>query len=77
MTSNVVLKFISVDGGKRSNLSVAEAEEVIESALDFQAAYSIIWPQQTRLYQIGDSFNVDSVGTFNIFLDALVGQQIH
>lgn len=65
--------FISIDGGKRSNLTVANLEEVIESALDFQTAYSIIWPQGARLYQNGDSVNVDSVGTFNIFLDALDG----
>lgn len=71
--SDVVPEFISIDGGKPSNLSVAKAEEVLESALDFQTAYSIIWPQQTRLYQSGDSVNVDSVGTFNIFLDALDG----
>ena len=63
--------FISIDGGKMSNLTVAKAGEVIESALDFQTAYSIIYPQQLRLYQVGDSVNVDSVGTFNIFLDAL------
>ena len=69
--SDTVPDFISIDGGKTSNLTVAEAEEVVESALDFQTAYSIIWPQQTRLYQVGDSVNVDSVGTFNIFLDAL------
>jgi tripeptidyl-peptidase-1 len=72
--SDVVPEFISIDGGKPANLSVALASEVIESALDFQTAYSIIWPQQTRLYQSGDSVNVDSVGTFNIFLDALVSQ---
>jgi tripeptidyl-peptidase-1 len=70
--SDVVPEFVSIDGGKPSNLTVAKAEEVVESALDFQTAYSIIWPQQTRLYQSGDSVNVDSVGTFNIFLDALV-----
>lgn len=70
--SDVVPEFISIDGGKPSNLSVAKADEVVESALDFQTAYSIIWPQTTRLYQNGDSINVDSVGTFNIFLDALV-----
>lgn len=69
--SDTVPDFISIDGGKTSNLTVALAQEVIESALDFQTAYSIIWPQQTRLYQVGDSVNVDSVGTFNIFLDAL------
>jgi tripeptidyl-peptidase-1 len=74
--SDVVPEFISIDGGKPANLSVALASEVIESALDFQTAYSIIWPQQTRLYQNGDSVNVDSVGTFNIFLDALVSQNI-
>lgn len=64
-------EFISIDGGKPSNLTVAKAEEVVESALDFQSSYSIIWPQQIRLYQNGDSVNVDSTGTFNIFLDAL------
>ncbi|KAF2113902.1 peptidase S8/S53 domain-containing protein [Lophiotrema nucula] len=71
--SDVVPEFISIDGGKPSNSSVAEAGLVIESALDFQTAYSIIWPQGARLYQNGDSVNVDSVGTFNIFLDALDG----
>jgi tripeptidyl-peptidase-1 len=70
--SDVVPEFIAIDGGKASNLSLAKQEKVVESALDFQTAYSIIWPQQTRLYQNGDSVNVDSVGTFNIFLDALV-----
>lgn len=50
---------------------MAQAREVVESALDFQSAYSIIWPQHTRHYQNGDSVNVDSTGTFNIFLDAL------
>nr|POF14132.1 aorsin [Quercus suber] len=69
--SDVTPEFISIDGGKPSNLSVAEAGEVVESALDFQTAYSIIYPQGIRLYQNGDSVNVDSVGTFNIFLDAL------
>lgn len=43
----------------------------MESALDFQSAYSIIYPQKLRLYQVGDGINVDSVGTFNIWLDAL------
>lgn len=69
--TDVTPEFISIDGGKRSNLTVAEAEDVIESALDFQTSYSIIYPQGIRLYQNGDSVNVDSVGTFNIFLDAL------
>lgn len=74
--ANTVPEFISIDGGKPSNLSVAEAGECIESALDFQTAYSIIWPQNTRQYQVGDSVNVDSVGTFNIFLDALDGKYL-
>lgn len=73
--SDVVPEFISIDGGKPANLSVAKAQEVVESALDFQTAYSIVWPQQIRLYQNGDSVNVDSVGTFNIFLDALASRQ--
>jgi len=37
----------------------------------YRTAYSIIYPQEVRLYQVGDGVNVDSVGTFNIFLDAL------
>jgi tripeptidyl-peptidase-1 len=52
-------EFISIDGGQHSNYTVARAQEVVESALDFQSAYSIIWPQQTRLYQNGDGVNVD------------------
>lgn len=74
--SDVVPEFISIDGGKASNLTVAKAGKVVESALDFQTAYSIIWPQQTRLYQNGDSVNADSGGTFNNFLDALVRQNL-
>ncbi|KAK3680269.1 hypothetical protein LTR78_000647 [Recurvomyces mirabilis] len=69
--SDVTPEFISIDGGKPSNLTVAKAQEVIESALDFQVSYSIVYPQGIRLYQNGDSVNVDSTGTFNIFLDAL------
>lgn len=64
-------EFISIDGGKHSNLTQAKEGNVIESALDFQTAYSIVYPQGIRLYQNGDGVNVDSVGTFNIFLDAL------
>lgn len=64
--------FISIDGGQRGNLSSTQQGSGVESALDIQSAYSIIWPQQTRLYQNGDGVNVDSTGTFNIFLDALV-----
>jgi tripeptidyl-peptidase-1 len=64
--------FISIDGGQTANYSYDAAEgSGVESALDFQTAYSIIYPQQLRLYQVGDGVNVDSVGTFNIFLDAL------
>ena len=70
---NTQPEFISIDGGKRANATVANLEEVVESALDFMTAYSIVWPQGARLYQNGDSVNVDSVGTFNIFLDALDG----
>lgn len=71
--ADTVPEFVSIDRGKESSLARAKAQQVVESALDFQTAYSIIWPQQTRLYQVGDGVNVDSVGTFNIFLDALVG----
>ncbi len=63
-------EFISIDGGRALNQTTAE-DELIESALDFQTAYSIVWPQDIRLYQVGDGVNMDSVGTFSIFLDAL------
>ncbi|KAJ4422716.1 hypothetical protein N0V82_002613 [Gnomoniopsis sp. IMI 355080] len=64
-------EFISIDGGLRANLTTVSQDSGIESALDFQSAYSIIYPQKLRLYQVGDGVNVDSVGTFNIWLDAL------
>ena len=64
-------EFISIDGGLTANLTTVSQFSGVESALDFQSAYSIIYPQNLRLYQVGDGINVDSVGTFNIFLDAL------
>lgn len=69
--ANTTPEFIAIDGGLRANLTTVSQDSGIESALDFQSAYSIIYPQKLRLYQVGDGINVDSVGTFNIFLDAL------
>jgi tripeptidyl-peptidase I len=63
--------FISIDGGLHANKTTVSQFSGVESALDFQSAYSIIYPQKLRLYQVGDGINMDSVGTFNIFLDAL------
>jgi tripeptidyl-peptidase-1 len=65
-------EFISIDGSLRVNRSVVESGLVTESALDIQTIYSIIWPKQIRLYQVGGWVNMDSVGTFNTFLDALM-----
>jgi tripeptidyl-peptidase-1 len=67
--NGTVPEFLSIDGGRSANASTSGAE----SALDFMTAYSIVYPQKIRLYQVGDGVNVDSVGTFNIFLDALDG----
>ena len=64
-------EFISIDGGKRYNSSTINLGEGVESNLDVQNAWSIVYPQKLRLYQFGDGVNVDSVGTFNIMLDAL------
>lgn len=64
-------EFISIDGGKPGTYDRVKSHNNVESALDFMTAYSIIYPQNTRLYQVGDGVNTDSVGTFNIFLDAL------
>lgn len=69
--ADTVPEFIAIDGGQKANASTVAEESGVESALDFQSAYSIIYPQKLRLYQVGDGVNVDSVGTFNIFLDAL------
>ncbi|KAL9115804.1 MAG: hypothetical protein Q9227_000172 [Pyrenula ochraceoflavens] len=69
--NGTVPEFIPIDGGKTANLSTVRQGSGVEAALDFQSAYSIVYPQALRLYQVGDGVNVDSVGTFNIFLDAL------
>jgi tripeptidyl-peptidase-1 len=70
--ANTVPDFISIDGGQTANFTYDnETGAGVESALDFQTSYSIIYPQKLRLYQVGDGVNIDSVGTFNIFLDAL------
>ncbi|PSK33926.1 Protease KEX1 [Elsinoe australis] len=71
--ADTVPEFISIDGGLRANLTTVAQGSGVESALDFQSIYSIVYPQKVRLYQVGDGVNVDSVGTFNIWLDALDG----
>lgn len=70
--ANVTPEFISIDGGQTANFTYDNTTGAgVESALDFQTSYAIVYPQKLRLYQVGDGVNVDSVGTFNIFLDAL------
>ncbi|KAI2627126.1 peptidase S8/S53 domain-containing protein [Xylaria nigripes] len=64
-------EFVAIDGGLRGNKTTISVGSGIEAALDVQVAYALIYPQQVRYYQLGDGINVDSVGTFNIFLDAL------
>ncbi|CAJ2502332.1 Uu.00g097260.m01.CDS01 [Anthostomella pinea] len=64
-------EFIAIDGGLTANLTTIAIGSGVEAALDVQSAYSIVHPQGVRYYQVGDGINVDSVGTFNIFLDAL------
>lgn len=64
-------EFVSIDGGLTANLTTIATGSGVEAALDVQSVYSIIHPQGVRYYQVGDGINVDSVGTFNIFLDAL------
>jgi len=66
-------EYISIDGGKRGNRSEIEAGKGRESALDVQTAYSIIYPQQVRLYQIDDTPVANAAGGgFKALLDALV-----
>ncbi|KAI1295167.1 peptidase S8/S53 domain-containing protein [Xylaria venustula] len=68
---NTKPEFVSIDGGLTANLTTVSQGSGVEAALDVQTVYSIIHPQEVRYYQVGDGVNVDSVGTFNIFLDAL------
>jgi tripeptidyl-peptidase-1 len=74
--SDVVPNFISIDGGRGANLSDVTNGDTTESGLDFQTAYSLLWPQQVRLYQVGDGNSENSFASFNIFLDALVSEPI-
>ncbi|KAH8889041.1 subtilisin-like protein [Thozetella sp. PMI_491] len=69
--TDVVPEFISIDGGLVGNLTVALEHHVFEAGYDLQTSISLVYPQGTRQYQIGDGINIDSAGTFNIFLDAL------
>lgn len=64
-------EFISIDGGKPGTYERVQSVNNVESGLDVQVSYSIIYPQNVRLYQVGDGVNMDSGGTFNLFLDAL------
>ncbi|KAF5845851.1 hypothetical protein GGP41_009635 [Bipolaris sorokiniana] len=41
--------------------------------MDVQAACSIIWLYQIRVYQVYSKESIDATGPFNIFLDTLVG----
>ena len=68
--NGTVPNFISIDGGEKWSVEL-DVDIGGESALDIQTAYGIIYPQKINLYQVGDGVNIDSVGTFNIFLDAL------
>ncbi|KAH6708876.1 peptidase S8/S53 domain-containing protein, partial [Leptodontidium sp. MPI-SDFR-AT-0119] len=66
---SVFPEFVSIDGGERWDDSFTFGSE---ATLDVQIAYSMIYPQGVRLYQVGD-VNTASDGTFNTFLDALDG----
>ncbi|KAK0099785.1 hypothetical protein ONS95_005829 [Cadophora gregata] len=66
---SVFPEFVSIDGGERWDDSFTFGSE---ATLDVQVAYSMIYPQGVRLYQVGD-VNTASDGTFNTFLDALDG----
>ena len=57
-------KLNSIDGGVAP---VAQVNSGLESTLDFELAYPLLWPQETILYQTG------LTATFNSFLDAIDG----
>jgi tripeptidyl-peptidase-1 len=54
----------SIDGGVAP---VAQVNAGLESSLDFEVAYPLLWLQETILYQVG------LTATFNSFFDALDG----
>lgn len=70
--ADVFPEVISI-GGEDANDTATPTSGGSESALDVQTAYSIIWPQQVRLYSVGESASMEMTGSFNVFLDALVG----
>ncbi|KAI5287896.1 hypothetical protein KEM54_005635 [Ascosphaera aggregata] len=68
-------KVDSVDGGEAP---VSIAESGVESCLDFDIAYPIIWPQGTILFQTDDAYysSPDAEGNngfLNTFLEAIDG----
>ncbi|KAI5306817.1 hypothetical protein KEM56_006974 [Ascosphaera pollenicola] len=67
-------KIDSVDGGKAP---VPVNESGLESCLDFDLAYPIIWPQSTVLFQNNDDYynyvDTNFTGFLNTFLDAVDG----
>ena len=65
--ADTIPEFVAVHGGLRANVTSDEPE----SALDVQTAYSIIYPQGVRLYQVSDPNDVFPPQPFNILLDAL------
>lgn len=61
--------FWSVSSGK--NLTAIDPDDTTESGLDFQTAYSIIWPQQPAQIQVGGYFIEHNDGMFNRYLTAV------
>ena len=68
---DTVPEFYGIEGGDYADTTVAEEKDAWESAIDFQTAYSIIHPQNLRLYQLGNTKSDLETRTFDAFFDAL------
>lgn len=70
--TGTVPEIAQVNEDKTGNGNGDTEPSLFEAEMDVQTAYSIIWPQQIRVYQVHFPESVGAIGPFNVFLDALV-----
>ncbi|XP_014554118.1 hypothetical protein COCVIDRAFT_39894 [Bipolaris victoriae FI3] len=71
--TGTVPEIAQVNEDKTGNGNGDTGPSLFEAEMDVQTAYSIIWLQQIRVYQVHSPESVDAIGPFNVFLDALEG----
>ena len=71
--AETVPEFIAIDGARRTSPNLSDFRSIHESALDVQTAYSIIYPQGVRLYQINEIHSSHSHRVKVDMIDSLLG----